>query len=322
MGIIVSSISSIVNYVLRDLQHSDLLTTIQNKLDKELSVHQFMIEDIYLSSLRSYLDNISMGEYEAAIQSIMDLSNREATPKVNYLLAMALVKCGKEQKAKEKLEKAFLMNPFMDCFEPCLESDYHAAPSSSNWSIIPYAINDTFSNKVFRRLGIDINEGVSEIEVCSSGGDILYLIKTQNDVEFGLIDINTGNIIWNKFRKGNIDTEIIANTPYYSILKYKDTYEFYKRRDTCVARFSKSSFNILFSTDAELMKISKYKMSSAIDENSPIVEIPTISSNTISIIPIKHKKHKYWQTDGHQPHPGIDFDPVIYWAMNVKLEIN
>ena len=70
------------------------------------------------------------------------------------------------------------------------------------------------------------------------------------------------------------------------------------------------------------MKISKYKMSSAIDENSPIVEIPTISSNTISIIPIKHKKHKYWQTDGHQPHPGIDFDPVIYWAMNVKLEIN
>lgn len=322
MDIIVSSISSIANYVLKDLQNSNLQATIQSKLDKEMSVHQYMMEDIYLSSLRSYWDNISMGEYEAAIQSIMDLSNREATPKVNYLLAMALVKCGKEQLAKQKLKEALLMNPFMDCSEPYLENDYHVEPVSYNWSIIPYTIDDTISNKVLRRLGIDINEGVSKIEVCSSGGDILYLIKAQNDVEFGLIDINTGHIIWKTSRKDDVDIEIIANTPYYSILKYKDTYEFYKRKETCVARLSKYSFNILFSTDAELLKISKYKMSSVIDENSSVMEIPAISSKKISIIPIKHKKHRYWKTDGHQPHPGIDFDPVIYWAMNVRLEIN
>lgn len=103
MSFILSSISSIANYVLKDLQFSELNVTIQNKLDEVLSVHQSMIEQIYISPLRTYRDYINIKDYESATHCLMDLSNREATPKVNYLLAMALIKCGKIELAKQKI---------------------------------------------------------------------------------------------------------------------------------------------------------------------------------------------------------------------------
>lgn len=90
MSFILSSISSIANYVLRDLQFSELNVTIQNKSDEVLSVHQSMIERIYISPLKTYRDYINKKDYKSAANSLMNLSNREATPKVNYLLAMAI----------------------------------------------------------------------------------------------------------------------------------------------------------------------------------------------------------------------------------------
>ena len=50
MSFILSSISSIANYVLKDLQFSELNVTIQNKLDEVLSVYQSMIEQIYINA--------------------------------------------------------------------------------------------------------------------------------------------------------------------------------------------------------------------------------------------------------------------------------
>ena len=178
MSFILSSISSIANYVLRDLQFSELNVTIQNKLDEVLSVQHSMIEQIYISSLKTYRDFIKKKDYKSAANSLMNLSNREATPKVNYLLAMALIKCGEIELAKEKIEKAISMNPFLDYSELHLASNYRCPTPHTSWSTTPYTITDSFANKAFRGMGFEINEGLSKIEVCSSGSDILYLVKT------------------------------------------------------------------------------------------------------------------------------------------------
>ena len=320
MSFILSSISSIANYVLKDLQFSELNVTIQNKLDEVLSVHQSMIEQIYISPLRTYRDYINSKDYESAAHCLMDLSNREATPKVNYLLAMALIKCGKIELAKQKIEKAISMNPFLDYSELYLANNYRCPTHHTSWSTTPYTITDSLANKAFRRMGFEINEGLSKIEVCSSGGDILYLVKTENEVEFGLLDIINGHTIWHE-HKDNTNYEIISCTPEYAILKRDGLYNFYNRNSICVAQYSEPTFELLFSTIRELNNVAPYIVESNLNESTPILELQTLSTKNISITPIKHKKHKYWKTDGNSPHPGIDFDPVIYWAMNVRLSL-
>lgn len=323
MGIILSSVSSIANYVIRELQQDDLKSSISNELCGLLNVHQSMIEQIYISPLKSFKDFIANNMYSDAIRSLMDLSNRDATPKVNYILALALFLNGNAELAKEKLEKAISMNPFMDCFQKFLSDNYKCMTPSSEWTSQPFTITDTFANKAFRRMGIEVNEGIIKTEVITSGGDVFYLFKTENDVKYGLLNLSNGNSIWQKYEENvnYTDYKIITCTPDYSVIRIGCNYYFYNRHSSCVTTYSNNAFELLFSTKSELRHVFKFLAEETIDECSRIINLPTLSNRELSIIPIKYKKHKYWKTDGNHPHPGIDFDPVIYWAMNVELRL-
>lgn len=323
MGIVLSSITSIANYVIRELQQDDLKSSISNELGGMLNVQQSMIEQIYISQLKSFRDYITNNMYSDAVRSIMDLSNRDATPKVNYLLALALSLNGNAGLAIEKLKKAICMNPFMDCFDKYLRDNYKCVTPPSGWTAQPFTINDTFANKALRRMGIEVNEGVIKTEVITSGGDVFYLIKTENDVKYGLLDLSNGNSVWQKYEENvnHTDYKIITCTPEYSVLKIGYYYYFYNRYSNCVTKYSNNAFELLFSTKSELQHVSKFLAEERIEDNSNVINLPTLSDRDLSIIPIKYKKHKYWKTDGNHPHPGIDFDPVIYWAMNIEFRL-
>lgn len=324
MGIVLSSISSIANYIFKELQSDDLKSSICNELYGVLNVQQSMIEQVYISPLKTFKDFINNNMYSEAIRSLMDLSNREATPKVNYILAMALLKNGNIELGKQKLETAISMNPYMECFEKYLQSNLQCSTPIIGWSSFPYTINDTFANKTLRRLGFKVNEGVLEVEICTSGGDILYLIKTEKGAKFGLLDISNGYTIWQKYEE-NVDTynyKIVTCTPAYVVLKIGRNYYFYNRWSNCVSQYSENAFQLLFSKKSELEYVSKYLETKKIDEYSDLIKIPTLSNKITSVIPVRHQKHKYWKSDENQPHPGIDFDPVIYWAMNIEIKID
>lgn len=320
MSIGLTTISSIVNYVLRDMQNIDLRSSILASLEEVLAVHQVMIEQTYISPLLTFQDYVKNSMYEDGMRCLMELSNREATPKINYLLALTLVKCGKLELAKDKLEKAFMMNPYLKVFQPHLMISGFCHQSASNWCVRPYTIVDSFSNKALRRLGMEVNEGVVSIEICSSGGDILYSIFTENECVFGLLEITSGCSLW-QHKVSDLDYRIVTCTPEYAVFKNGTLYKVYNKYGSIVGQYSKFVFETIFSCEEELRLVDQYKISCSVDEFTEKMELSTLSSKQLSVTPVRYTKHRYWRTDGIQPHPGIELDPVVYWAMNVELSI-
>lgn len=322
MSIVLTTFSSIVNYVLRDIQNMDLRSSILKGVDEALGDQQAMIEQSYISPLRTFQDYIKNGMYEDGMHSLMELSNRDATPKINYLLALTLAKCDELELAKDKLKKAFIMNPYLQVFQPHLNMSYlfYHQPTPS-WCVRPYTIVDSFSNKALRRLGIEVNEGIAYIEVCSSGGDILYLISTESECVFELLEITSGRLLW-QHNVSDLDYRIITCTPEYAVFQDGTFYKVYNKYGSCVGQYSKSTFETIFSSKEELKMVDQYKISCNINEYTEKMRLSTLTSKHLSITPVKYTKHKYWKTDGNQPHPGIEFDPVVYWAMNVDISLD
>ena len=84
----------------------------QQLLD-DSSIHQKMIEDIYISSIKSYFDYLHVGKYDKAADCLMDLSNRPATPIVKYLLGRTLLRNGEKKLAYNKIAEAIAANPLL-----------------------------------------------------------------------------------------------------------------------------------------------------------------------------------------------------------------
>ena len=215
-----------------------------------------------------------------------------------------------------------MMNPYLRVFQPHLNisSSFCNQPVLS-WRVRPYTIVDSFSNKAWRRLGMEVNEGIVYVEICSSGGDILYLICTENECVFGLLEIATGRSLW-RHNVSDLNYRIITCTPEYAVFQDGTLYKVYNKYGFYVGQYSKFTFEAIFSSEEELKMVNHYKISSNINEFTEKMRLSTLTSKKLSITPVKYTKHKYWKTDGKQPHPGLEFDPVVYWAMNVDISID
>lgn len=298
---------------------------IWKELNRNINIHQHMIEGIYISSIKSCHDYISLGDYHSAANALMNLSNMDGTATINYLLAMILCKIGKKELGSKKMEVALQMNPLLatnmgfkvtDIYEPIINAEY--------WDTTPFLIDDTFGNKVLRKLGFEINEGVYHLELSTLGGNIAYLIRTK-DTEinsYGVLNVKNGYPIWSKTEKSEYSLHLRLSTPQYTIFEdYNGMLRIFNAHNGYeVAQFTKATFEVLFgSSNGE-----DYYLSTYIEQYSHSTTLPIVIPNLgrkLEIIPIQAIRHKYWKTDGNHPHPGIDFDPVIYYAMNVKFKL-
>lgn len=294
-------------------------------IQQDIAFHQSMIEGIYISSLKTCQDFLNCKDFNSAANSLMDLSNREGTATINYILGILLYKIGNKALAVKKLEQAFFMNPLLS-FNANLSVNEIIEPISgiAPWSSRPYTLEDSWGNKVMRHMGVEINEGVGSMEACTLGGNIAYLLRTKDtgNTIFGGISMSDGHIMWHHEASTDNELQLVLNTPKYAIFKYN--YNMFRLYNMTtgneLAQLSENTLKMMFGVTAA----SQYLIYFDVDEYSSTkrIAIPNTSpSKHLVIIPERDKLHKYWKTDGNQPHPGIDFDPVKYYAMNIKFRV-
>ena len=295
-------------------------------IQQDIAFHQSMIEGIYLRSLKTCQDFLDCRDFNSAANSLMDLSNQEGTATINYILGILLYKVGNKELAVKKLEQAFLMNPLLS-FKANLSLNEIIEPISgiNLWSSKPYTLEDSWGNKAMRHMGIEINEGIGSMEVCTLGGNIAYLLRTKDTGKtiFGGISLSDGHILWPpKEESTDNGLQLVLNTPKYAIFKYNyNMFRLYSMTTgKQLAQLSEKTFKMMFGdTNAR-----QYLIDCSVEEYSSTkrITIPNTSpSKQLVIIPERDKLHKYWKTDGNHPHPGIDFDPVKYYAMNIKFRV-
>lgn len=294
-------------------------------VSREISIHQTMIEDIYLSSLRTFSDYVDMGNYEKAADALMDISNREGTPITKYLLGMTLLKIGQKDLANKKIQEAFAANPLLSELIGISVTSLMSTPNpTSFWSVTPCTVEDSLGNKIIRRLGVEINEGVKWVEVSSFGGHIAFLESFEEKCCYGVLNIEDGTVEWMRSDEEDYDRRIALYTPEYVVYDFHGKYEIFKQSSgRCVASFSKDAFHVLFCPQEQLesSNLKPYETSFSLNYSTSPVIIQTHISKSLRIEPYVVKNHRYWKTDGNQPHPGIDFDPVEYSAMNVRFKL-
>lgn len=317
-----TTLSSLVNYCLREMQYERLMDSLQNRLNTTLNIHQTMLEESYMSPLRTCSDYLRTHQYKNAANALMDLSNKECTPFVNCLLALILAMNGDKELAYGKMRTAMYMNPFIISNHSKEITERLAFTGVNTMDLKPYELKDSFSNKALRRLGIEINEGIQRVQICTLGGDLSYLLEFSDGVSYGLINLSNGCILWERTEEDS-RKQLVMSTPKYTVYKYNDSYEIYSNSNgVCNVRFSKYTFETMFCPLKTLSDYEDFISNVDLNQYSNEFTMPTLMrGKKILILPIKEKEHKYWKTDGNQPHPGIDFDPVRYWAMNVRFRI-
>lgn len=294
-------------------------------VSNEISNLSTMIEDIYISSLRTFSDYVNMGNYEKAADALMEISNREGTPITKYLLGMTLLKTGKKDLAYKKIQEAFVANPLLaELIEVPVNSLINKPSTVGYWSTIPCTVEDSLGNKIIRRLGVEINEGVKRVETSSFGGHIAFLESFEEKCCYGVLNIENGKVEWMRTDEEDNDRRIVLYTPEYVVYDFDGKYEIFKQSmGRCVASFSKDAFHVLFCPQKQLgsSNLIPYESRFSLDDSISPVIIKTHISKSLRIEPYVVQRHRYWKTDGNQPHPGIDFDPVEYSAMNVRFKL-
>ena len=83
------------------------------EVNRNIHIHQHMIESVYISSIKSCNDYISIGDYHSAANALMNLSNMDGTATINYILALILCKLGKTELGAKKMEVAHANEPII-----------------------------------------------------------------------------------------------------------------------------------------------------------------------------------------------------------------
>jgi len=193
---------------------------------KILESHQNWLEDIEISDLKTYRDYYKMGNTSKAADALMGASNREANPMINMLLGATLYKLGRKDVGFEKISNAINMNPLLaNNLRLPFGKIYDCSVGKLSSSIkTPYMPEDTLANKISRRLGMEVNEGIINCEFCTLGLNISFNYILEGKNVFGALNIENGEILWTS----TDETEgsffyLIMNSPLYTVLR-KDSF--------------------------------------------------------------------------------------------------
>lgn len=263
-----------------------------------LESHQNWLEDIEISDLKTYRDYYRMGDISKAADALMGASNRDANPMINMLLGATLFKLGRKDIGFEKISNAINMNPLLaNNLRIPLEKIYDCSVEKLPNSIsTPYVPEDTFANKISRRLGMEVNEGIIECEFCTLGLNISFNFLLEGKNVFGALNIENGEILWTSTdeTEGSL-FHLIINSPLYTVLKKDSFYYIYNNLGRCVKRLSDRAFNLLFGsiTDIEdLHNNGQYYMSSRVyGDMSRHLNFPFNSTKHLAIKSKQIAKH-------------------------------
>lgn len=291
-----------------------------------------MIEERYRSPLKTFRDFIELNRFDKAVDSLMDASNWEGTPIINFLLGSCLVKLGKKELGQKKMATALNMNPLLALIGGCdsIHELYDTKRDFISWSCIPYTLEDTFKNKALRAIGVWIDEGISSFDFCALGGSIAFVfhIPDMNRSIYGLIDSCNGSIIWRRIVDEKEAMAIVLNSPRYVVYKNDEMYYIYSAENGNIkATFTKDTFHTVFCPeyileDSRIMGFctNGYVFSFSNTHNMFLIPDAHNINRRISINVFKSKKHIGAQSDGRRPHPGIEIQN--YWAENIELKMN
>ncbi len=285
-----------------------------------LNSHQNMLEDIEVSALKTYRDYYKMNDISKAADALMSASNRDANPTINLLLGATLYKLRKYDIAFQKISTALNMNPLLaNVLNIPIRNIYDCSVKRITSSIkTPYVPEDTFSNKIKRRLGSEINEGIWKCEFCTFGLNISFNLLSQENV-FGALNIENGEILWISTEESSY-SQLIINTPFYTVLKNGSLYYIYDNSGICVKTLSENSFNLLFGTisDIELLHNSgQFYMSSSVrrDMNYKL-RFPFNSTKNLAIRSELLATHNVARARNR-----YDAHPEYYYAYKILLSI-
>lgn len=300
----------------------------QQLLD-DSSIHQKMIEDIYISSIKSYFDYLHVGKYDKAADCLMDLSNRPATPIVKYLLGRTLLRNGEKKLAYNKIAEAIAANPLLIISnELSFGSVFKFPEINASWEIKPCSLDDNLLYKILR-FNFEISEGLESMSVSTFGGHIAYSAKYINNssykCKYGLLNIENGQHIWlNNDKQGS--REIVLSTPKYIIYEKNDKFEIFEsKKGQHVASYTKGAFYLFFCPQKLLESdiLSKYQTNlflESIDYEPDPIELRTFSdSKLIKVRPFTEKVHRLLKSEGEYPYRTPIWD--YYDANNVWLSL-
>lgn len=265
---------------------------------KILGAHQSMLEDIEVSALKTYRDYYRMNDISKAADALMNASNRDANPMINLLLGATLYKLGRYEIGFEKISNALNMNPLLaNILNIPIGNIYDCSVREVASSIsTPYVPEDTFVNKISRRFGVEVNEGIIDCEFCTLGLNISFNFLLEGKNVFGALNIENGEILWTSTgeTEGSL-CHLILNSPLYTVLKKDSFYYIYDNLGRCVKRLSDGAFNLLFGsiTDIEdLHNSGQYYMSSRVyGDMSRYLNFPFNSTKHLAIKSKQIAKH-------------------------------
>lgn len=311
----------LINAIIKKLIIDDNNPVI-DMINHTLQVHQHMIEQQYLGHIKTYLQYIKLGKIDKAADALMVISNIDATPVPNLLLGLTLCKLGQMELGIEKIQRALTMNPLLaNVIGMPMTSLFQINGHPQEWNKIPFTPQDSFSNKLFRCLGTEVNEGVNNYEVCTLGGNISYLFSTVEFYIFGVVNICNGKMLWQNQRnqEGNYYS-LVYNTPEYVILSNHEMYEIYNSATGHhLSSFTKEIFEILFGS-LEILNssdIKKFKIKGDVNCRQDIYSPYPALTNKLTIMPKTVKEHKYFHLD--ETGRSIDFDPTYYSTMTIRF---
>lgn len=220
-----------------------------------LGSHQHMLEDIEVSALKTYRDYYRMNEISKAADALMSASNRDANPMINLLLGATLYRLNRNDIGYEKISNALNMNPLLtNILNIPVEKIYDCSVDKITSSIrIPYVPEDSFSNKISRWLGMEVNEGIIRCEFCTFGLNISFNFTLEGKDVFGALNIESGELLWTSTDESSgSHFQLIINTPRYTVLKKESLFCVYNNSGICVKSLSESGFNLLFGSMSEI----------------------------------------------------------------------
>lgn len=265
---------------------------------KILDSHQIWLEDIEVSALKTYRDYYRMNDVSKAADALMSASNRDANPIINLLLGATLYKLGRYDIAYEKISNAINMNPLLtNILNIPVGKIYDCSVDKITSSIrTPYVPEDTFSNKVARVLGTEVNEGITQCEFCTFGLNISFNFILEGKDVFGALNIENGEILWiSTDESSGSHFQLIINTPLYTVLKKESLFYIYNNSGICVKNLSESGFNLLFGSISEIEQLHNrglYYMSSYVHGDTNYhLSFPFNSSKYLAIKSEQIAKH-------------------------------
>lgn len=235
---------------------------------KIMEAQQNMLEAIEVSALKTFRDYYRMNDISKAADALMSASNRDANPIINLLLGATLYKLGKYDIGFEKISNALNMNPLLaKIFNIPIGNIYDCSVDEMASTIrTPYVPEDSFANKLARRLGMEVNEGIIRCEFCTFGLNISFNFILEDKEVYGALNIENGEILWiSTDESSGSYCQLIINTPLYTVLKKDSLFYIYNNSGICVKILSGGSFNLLFASmsDIEFLHNSgQYYMSS------------------------------------------------------------